>query len=263
MKVLIKGAGDLASGIGLRLYRCGFLVVMTETAVPTTVRRTVAFSPAVYEGRCMVEGVAGIRCNSLPEMEAALAEKKIPVVVDACADIRREWQPDVVVDAILAKKNLGTGIADAAIVIGVGPGFTAGTDCHCVVETKRGHYLGRCIREGRAIPNTGIPGEIGGYGIERLIKAPGDGIFAGAVAIGDRVRPGDLLGYAGKTPVYAQIEGIVRGILQDGVPVKKGMKSGDIDPRCEAAHCFTVSDKASAIAGGVLEAILSLQHGIC
>lgn len=259
MKVLIKGAGDLASGIGLRLYRCGFQVVMTDTAVPTTVRRTVAFSPAVYKDRCQVEGVTGVRCDTLPEIETALKQKLVPVIVDAQAKIRGEWQPDVLVDAIMAKENLGTRISDAAIVIGVGPGFTAGEDCHCVVETKRGHYLGRCVWKGGAIPNTGVPGEIGGYGLERLIKASDEGVFTGTAAIGDRVMPGDLLGYAGNTPIYAKIEGIVRGILQDGVPVKKGMKSGDIDPRCEVAHCFTVSDKASAIAGGVLEAILSLK----
>lgn len=262
MKVLIRGAGDLASGIGLRLHRCGFRVVMTEIAVPTTVRRTVAFSPAVYESRCQVEGVSGVRCDTLAEMEAALKEGSIPVIVDEQANIRGEWQPDVVVDAILAKKNIGTDITDADAVIGIGPGFIAGVDCHCVVETKRGHYLGRCLWEGGAIPNTGIPGEIGGYGIERLIKASDDGLFTGTVVIGDRVKSGDLLGYAGNTPMYATIDGIVRGILQDQVPVKKGMKSGDIDPRCEAAHCFTVSDKASAIAGGVLEAILSLKRGL-
>ncbi len=263
MKILIKGAGDLASGIALRLHRCGFAVVMTDIAVPTTVRRTVAFSPAVYEGRSCVEGVTGIRCDNLQEINAALAKRQIPVVVDEEARIRGEWQPDVIVDAILAKRNLGTVMSDAAIVIGVGPGFTAGSDCHCVVETKRGHYLGRCIYEGGAIPNTGVPGEIGGYGLERLIKASADGIFRGTVLIGDHVAPGDLVGYAGESPVYAQIAGIVRGILQDGVVVKKGMKSGDVDPRCEAAHCFTVSDKASAIAGGVLEAILSLKNEVC
>ncbi|MGL5437883.1 MAG: selenium-dependent molybdenum cofactor biosynthesis protein YqeB [Lachnospiraceae bacterium] len=263
MKILIKGAGDLASGIGLRLNRCGFNIVMTDIAVPTTVRRTVAFSPAVYEGRCSVEGVEAVRCEDIAAIEAALKARQIPVVVDEQAAIRNRWQPDVIIDAILAKQNLGTAISDAPIVIGVGPGFTAGADCHCVVETKRGHYLGRCIRAGSAIPNTGVPGEIGGYGIERLIKASDDGIFRGIAAIGDHVMPGDLIGYAGSTPIYAQIKGIVRGILQDGVFVKKGMKSGDIDPRCEAAHCFTVSDKASAIAGGVLEAILSLKHEIC
>lgn len=255
-KVLIKGAGDLASGIALRLHRSGFAVVMTETAVPTTVRRTVAFSPAVYEGTCRVEDVEGVFCVTLKEAEQAVAANRIAVLVDETAAIRKTWKPDVLVDAILAKRNLGTRIDDAPTVIGVGPGFTAGVDCHCVVETKRGHYLGRCIWEGSAIPNTGVPGMIGGYAMERLIKATGDGIFCGRVSIGDQVRKGDLVGYAGSVPVYALIDGVVRGLLQDGVLVTAGMKSGDIDPRCEVSHCYTVSDKASSIGGGVLEGIL-------
>lgn len=246
----------MASGIALRLHRCGFSVVMTELAVPTTVRRTVAFSPAVYEGQMQVEEVCAVRCDSLKVVEEVLNQGKIAVAVDEDARILQEWKPDVVVDAILAKKNLGTFITDAPTVIGVGPGFTAGVDCHCVVETKRGHYLGRCIWEGSAIPNTGVPGLIGGYGLERLICATGDGIFRGAVSIGDTVEAGALVGYAGENPVYAQIDGVVRGLLQDGVTVYPGMKAGDVDPRCEQAHCFTVSDKATAIGGGVLEAIL-------
>ena len=261
-KVLIKGAGDLASGIALRLFRSGFDVVMTEIAVPTTVRRTVAFSPAVYLGKTMVEDVEGICCDSIEVVNDALKKRKIAVIVDENADIRTKLKPDVVVDAILAKKNLGTKITDAEVVIGVGPGFTAGVDCHLVVETKRGHYLGRCIREGGAIPNTGVPGIIGGYGLERLIRASADGVFYGKVEIGDTVKAGAVVGYV-KTddgrqiPVTAQIDGVVRGLLQDGVPVTKDMKSGDVDPRCEEKHCFTVSDKASAIGGGVLEGILS------
>lgn len=257
-RVLIKGAGDLASGIALRLHRCGFLVAMTETAVPTTVRRTVAFSPAVYRGRCRVEDVEGIRCLTAKEVEAATAAGRIAVIVDEAANIKDGWKPDVLVDAILAKRNLGTRKEDAPTVIGVGPGFTAGVDCHCVVETKRGHYLGRCIWDGSAIPNTGVPGMIGGYAMERLIKATGDGRFRGCAAIGDSVKKGDLVGYAGDVPIYALIDGVVRGLLQDGVPVTAGMKAGDIDPRCEVSHCHTVSDKASAIGGGVLEGIL--QH---
>lgn len=255
-KVLIKGAGDLASGIALRLHRCGFSVVMTETAVPTTVRRTVAFSPAVYLGRCRVEDVEGVLCSSFEEAGDVAASGRVAVLVDEEAAVRKVWKPDVIVDAILAKRNLGTGIGDAPTVIGVGPGFTAGVDCHCVVETKRGHYLGRCIWEGSAIPNTGVPGMIGGYAIERLIKATGDGMFRGMVSIGDTVKKGNLVGYAGEAPVYALIDGVVRGLLQDGVPVTVGMKSGDIDPRCEVSHCYTVSDKASSIGGGVLEGIL-------
>lgn len=255
-RVLVKGAGDLASGIALRLHRSGFSVIMTETAVPTTVRRTVAFSPAVYQGACRVEDVEGVLCTTWKEAEEALISRRIAVMVDETATVRESFKPDVLVDAILAKRNLGTGIDDAPTVIGVGPGFTAGVDCHCVVETKRGHYLGRCIWEGSAIPNTGVPGMIGGYAMERLIKATGDGEFRGCVFIGDQVKKGDLVGYAGKTPVYALIDGVVRGLLQDGVPVTIGMKSGDIDPRCEVSHCYTVSDKASAIGGGVLEGIL-------
>ncbi len=151
-RILIKGAGDLASGIALRLHRCGFQILMTETAVPTTVRRTVAFSPAVYEGRAQVEEVTGILCDSVKVAEQIISDGDIAIVVDESAQIIKDFKPDVVVDAILAKRNLGTRITDAPTVIGVGPGFTAGVDCHCVVETKRGHYLGRCIREGSAIP---------------------------------------------------------------------------------------------------------------
>ena len=263
-KVLIRGAGDLASGIALRLHRSGFAVAMTEIPVPTTVRRTVAFSPAVYLGSAQVEDVTGTLCHSVQELEELVEEGKIPVLADEKADMGLAWKPDVVVDAILAKKNLGTRLTDAKTVIGVGPGFTAGVDCHCVVETKRGHYLGRCIWQGSAIPNTGVPGLIGGYGTERLLRAPADGIFRGAVEIGDQVEAGQVVGFvesgdiaiAGVIPVTARISGVVRGLLQDGVPVSAGMKAGDVDPRCERNHCFTVSDKASAIGGGVLEAIL-------
>ncbi len=257
---MIRGAGDLASGIALRLYRCGYGIMMTDQAVPTTVRRTVAFSPAVYLGRARVEDVDGVLCKSLKEAEQTVAAGQIAVAVDETAKLLRLWEPDVLVDAIIAKRNLGTRITDARLVIGVGPGFTAGVDCHCVVETKRGHYLGRCIWEGSAIPNTGIPGMIGGYGIERLICASGDGIFRGTVQIGDRVKAEQIVGYAGETPVLVRIDGVIRGLLQDGVVVTKGMKAGDVDPRCEPKHCFTVSDKATAIGGGVLEAILGYEQ---
>ncbi len=258
-KVLIRGSGDLASGIALRLHRAGFQILMTEISVPTTVRRTVAFSPAVYKGHMQVEDVTGVLCANVKEAKKEILEGRIAILVDEKAQSLYEFQPDVVVDAILAKKNLGTTIHDADFVVGVGPGFTAGVDCHCVVETKRGHYLGRCIWEGSAIANTGIPGLIGGYGLERLIKAPADGIFKGTVEIGAEVKRGDIVGYVGDIPVAVQIDGVVRGLLQDGVEVTKGMKSGDVDPRCAVAHCFTVSDKATAIGGGVLEAILNHQ----
>lgn len=259
MKVLIKGAGDLASGIALRLHRCGFSVAMTELQTPTTVRRTVAFSRAVYEEKATVEEVTGVLCRNAEELEDAVLEDKVAVLVDEACKIREIWKPEVVVDAILAKKNLGTRLTDANIVIGVGPGFTAKEDCHVVVETKRGHNLGRCIWEGSAYPNTGVPGIIGGYDKERIIRASADGVFFGAAVIGDLVTKGQVVGYVDKIPTYAQVSGVVRGLLQDGVAVTKGMKSGDVDPRGIADYCFTVSDKASAIGGGVLEAILAMK----
>ena len=259
MKVLIKGAGDLATGIGCRLHRCGFELVMTDIAVPTTVRRTVAFSRAVYEEEAKVEDITGVLCHSLEEIHEAIARDQVAVVVDEECKIRETWKPDVVVDAIIAKKNLGTRITDADVVVGVGPGFTAGLDCHVVVETKRGHNLGRCIWEGSAFPNTGVPGMIGGYDKERIIRATDDGMFKGQVMIGDLVEKGDLVGYSGDAPIYAQVGGVVRGLLQDGVAVTKGMKSGDVDPRGNIENCYTISDKAASIGGGVLEAILSMN----
>ncbi len=262
MKILIKGAGDLATGIGWRLKRAGYRVWMTDLAVPTAVRRTVAFSRAIYEGEAIVEGVVSCRVSTMKEAEAAEALGKIPVFSDPEAEIRRLWQPEVLVDAIIAKKNLGTRITDAPLVIGVGPGFTAGADCHRVVETKRGHYLGRVIEEGSAIPNTGIPGNVGGYTVERLLRASGSGPFMPRVSIGDYVEKGQTVALSGGVPVKAQISGIVRGLLQAGVPVTEGMKAGDIDARCESDHCFTISDKARAIGGGVLEAVAAWEHGV-
>jgi xanthine dehydrogenase accessory factor len=232
---------------------------MTEKPVPTTVRRTVAFSRAVYENRTKVEDITGVLCHSMKEIEEALSKDQVAVVVDEECGIRIKWNPDAVVDAIIAKKNLGTRITDADIVIGVGPGFTAGGDCHVVVETNRGHDLGRCIWDGSAIPNTGVPGMIGGYDKERIIRAVDNGVFHPAVTIGTVVRLNDVVGYVNDTPVFAQVGGVIRGLLQEEVTVFCGMKSGDIDPRGVIEHCYTISDKASAIGGGVLEAILSLR----
>lgn len=260
-RIWIRGAGDLATGIALRLYRSGFDIVMSDIAVPTTVRRTVAFSPAVYTGETQVEGITGKLCENISMIGTVMESGCIPVVVDPSGEIMKEYKPDIIVDAIIAKTNIGTKITDADIVIGVGPGFNAGVDCHAVVETKRGHNLGRVIWSGSAYPNTGVPGNIGGYTVERIIRATADGIFSAKVNIGDYVKAGDLVAYCDETPVYANIDGIVRGLLQDGVKVKTGMKSGDVDPRAEKEYCFGVSDKASAIGGGVLEAILSKISG--
>lgn len=189
-----------------------------------------------------------------------LSDRNIPVIVDEKAEIRKDYQPDVVVDAILAKKNLGTRITDAPLVIGVGPGFTAGEDCHAVVETKRGHYLGQAIWKGSAIPNTGIPGNIGGFTVERIIRATADGIFEPVAKIGDMVEKDQIVAYSGGKEIRAKMSGIVRGMLQEHVLVTENMKCGDIDARCELEHCYTISDKARAVGGGVLEAVCGFEH---
>ena len=182
----------------------------------------------------------------------------VPVLVDPDGDCIRQLKPDAVVDAILAKRNLGTRMDMAPAVVAVGPGFTAGEDCHAVVETMRGHYLGRVLYNGAALPNTNIPGLIGGYAGERVLRAPADGVFQGARQIGDLVRAGDTAGYVNGVPMLCTIDGVLRGLMADGVPVTKGLKSGDVDPRCAPEHCLCASDKALAVGGGVLEALLHL-----
>ncbi len=256
MFVLIKGAGDLATGTAVRLYRAGFRVVMTDLERPTAVRRTVAFCQCLYDGAAVVEGVTARRAVSAEEARALLARGEIPVLVDPQAHILGELAFDAVVDAILAKRNLGTRITDAPVVLALGPGFTAGVDCHGVVETMRGHDLGRLLLEGSARPNTGVPGDVGGYTRERIIRAPAEGIFQPMAAIGDLVHAGDVVARVGDAQTRAELTGIVRGMLPEGLEVYRGMKAGDIDPRCERRHCFTVSDKARAIGGGVLEGLL-------
>ena len=257
MRVLIKGAGDLASGIACRLHAAEFSMMMTEIAQPTTIRKTVAFSQAVYDKTTCVEGVEGVLVDSIEEMEAALQQRKIPVRIDPQLADKEIYHADVLVDAVLAKHNTGTTIQDAALVIGVGPGFTAGVDCHAVIESKRGHFLGRVITEGTAIPNTGVPGNIEGYSIQRLVRASAEGIFHPAAQIGDFVKAGQTVAYCDQTPVYAQMDGMVRGMLQEGLPVYPNMKCGDIDPRCDRKLIDIVSDKARAIGGGVLEVIVA------
>lgn len=260
MKILIRGAGDLATGIASRLYGAGHQILMTEIQEPLTVRRTVAFSRAVCEGRARVEDMTAVLAEDRTSAEKILADGDIAVLIDETAACRSWYRPDVIVDAILAKRNLGTRITDAPFVVGVGPGFRAGSDCNCVVETKRGHTLGNVIRRGGAIPNTGVPGNVGGYTIERLIRAAADGELIPKVRIGDFVELGQTVAVTGGIPVYAQMSGIVRGMLQDGIYVQKGLKIGDIDARAEKAHCYTISDKARAIGGGVLEAVTLFER---
>ncbi|MEM5780155.1 MAG: selenium-dependent molybdenum cofactor biosynthesis protein YqeB [Lawsonibacter sp.] len=261
MLVVIKGAGDLATGIACCLHRCGFKLIMTETALPTTVRCTVAFSQAVYQGGAEVEGVQA-RLAASPEEALALTRKGlVAVLIDPEAKVVETLRPDALVDAILAKQNLWTRLSDAPCVVGVGPGFTPGMDCHAAVETQRGHDLGRVLWDRPPAPDTGIPGDIGGYTVERLLRAPAEGVFTPAARIGDLVEAGQPVGYVDGRPMQTQISGVLRGLLPEGTPVCLGMKAGDVDPRCRSEHCFTVSDKARAVAGGVLEAILAQRCG--
>ena len=261
MRICIRGAGDIATGIAVRLMRSGMKVIMLDIAQPTAVRRTVSFSEAVRLGKFTVEDLTAYRSESVYEAIRITDGNNAAVMVCPDGSLIESLRPDAIVDAVIAKKNIGTKISDAPIVIGVGPGFTVGIDCHAVVETKRGHYLGRAIYErGKsAAPNTGIPGNICGYTSERVLRAPCDGVFAGHKNIGDIVRAGDIAAYAGGLPVYCTIDGMLRGLLADGVRAVQGMKCGDIDPRGLEADCMTVSDKALAVAGGVLEALLHFR----
>ena len=260
MKILIRGAGDIATGIALRLYRAGMQVVMTDLPAPTAIRRTVCFSQAIILGEMTVEDVTARRAETPDQAEALLAQGLIPVLADPDCTCRTRLRPDALVDAILAKRNLGTKIDDAPIVVGIGPGFTAGEDCHAVVETMRGHTLGRVIYRGSALPNTNIPGLIGGYAGERVLRAPAEGIFCQKLEIGAVVRAGDVAGEVAGQPMRCTIDGVLRGILADGTPDFRGMKAGDVDPRCTPEYCTTASDKALAVGGGVLEAVLHLHH---
>lgn len=259
---LIRGAGDVASGVALRLYHAGFAVVMTEIPRPTVVRRTVSFAEAVYEGYAVVEGVEAVLVPSVSQVAEVVAQNKVAVIVDPQALIRKQLHPVLLVDAIMAKCNLGTSINDAPAVIALGPGFVAGKDAHAVVETMRGHTLGRVIWQGSALPNTGIPAEIGGFNRERVLRSPQAGIFQAACFIGDKVTYGQVVGYVDEVPVRAQLAGVLRGLARSGLEVTEGFKLGDIDPRADREHCFMVSDKALAIAGGVLEAACSLLGGV-
>lgn len=262
MLAVIRGAGDIASGAAIRLFRAGVRVVMTETAQPTAIRRAVCFSEAVRLGETRVEGVRAELAHTAAQAEALARGGDIAVIVDESCACKNELRPDAVIDAILAKKNCGLSITDAPAVVAAGPGFTAGVDCHAVVETKRGHTLGRVITQGAAIADTGIPGVIGGYGAERVLRAPKNGVFRPLREIGALVSAGDTVAEVDGEPVITRISGVLRGILPPGAVVSAGMKSGDVDPRGEIDSCFTVSDKALAVGGGVLEAVLMLTGAI-
>ena len=258
--VIVRGAGDISTGTIHRLFKAGFDMLVLEAERPSAIRRRVAFSEAVYDGAATVEGVTAVRIDGPEHAGEALARGQVPLLVDPAGESIRRLRPAAVVDAILAKRNLGTSMDMAPLTVALGPGFEAGRDVGYVIETMRGHDLGRIITSGSAAPNTGVPGVIGGYGIERVIHAPAAGVFRMRRDIGSVVEAGEAVGFVetpeGPIPVQAKIAGLLRGILRDGYAVPKGFKLADVDPRLDQLkNCATISDKARCIAGSVLELV--------
>ncbi len=261
-RALVKGAGDIATGVALCLHRAGFAVAMTEIDRPTVVRRTVSFAQAVYEGAATVEGTEAVAVGP-SGIEAALMQGTIAVVVaEDAEEVLGRVRPVLLVDAIIAKRNLGTHIGDAPAVVALGPGFVAGRDAHAVIETRRGHDLGRILFEGTAEDDTGVPGDIGGYTWQRVVRSPAAGAFRACADIGDVVKADDVVGYVGEEPVRVALDGVLRGLLHTGLTVTEGFKLGDVDPRADPSRCLTVSDKARALGGSVLEAACALLGGV-
>ena len=262
--IIVRGGGDIATGTIMKLYQCGYSVLVLEIENPSAIRRNVAFSEAVYQGTQTVENVTCHLAANEEEAAAFLAEGKLTMLVDPEGSCLKEFKPFALVDGILAKKNLGTTKDMAPITVAIGPGFTAGEDVDAVVETKRGHNLGRIFYQDTAAPNSGIPGNIAGFSKERVIHSPAEGILRNVASITDTVQKGQIIAVieteSGQVPVEATLDGLLRGLIRDGYPVTKGFKIADIDPRSnEYNNCFTISDKARCIAGGVLEAILHLK----
>lgn len=258
--IIVRGGGDMATATIHRLWRAGFRVLILETEAPAAIRRQVSVSEAVYEGSACVEGMKAVRVNNADEALCVWQRGEVPLLVDPDGQSIAQLRPDVVVDAIIAKKNLGTRMDMAPLTIALGPGFCAGQDVHAVIETMRGHNLGRIIRQGFAAPNTGIPGLVGGYAAERVIHAPHAGVLRAKRQIGDYVEQGETIAEIWQDqqcwPVSASISGLIRGLIRDGYPVTEGFKIADIDPRrSEYDNCFTISDKARCIAGSVLELV--------
>jgi xanthine dehydrogenase accessory factor len=256
LKVLIRGAGEQATGIAHRLFRSHLRVAMTEVPEPLAVRRLVSFSEAVWEGTWEVEGIRSRRVGSSAEFDGVIGAGEIPVLVDPDLSVLESWSPEVLIDATIAKQNLGLRADQAPLVIGFGPGFEAGSDADVVVETNRGHDLGRLLFAGSAAPNTGVPGATDGYTVERVLRAPCEGIFEPVHAIGDPVDAGELVARVDGREVRSQIRGLLRGLLRAGVRVWPGLKAGDVDPRNRPELCRTISEKARALGGSALEAIL-------
>lgn len=259
-KVLVRSGGDLASAVVQKLYRCGFEVVISELNHPRMVRRTVSFSNAVYEETFEVEGISAKHVKDAKDILDCLDKKFIPVVTDSEENILKVFKPDIFIDATLSKKKVNYTKDFCAIVIGLGPEIVAGYEADIVIETSRGHDLGRLIQEGKAKPNTSIPGFIDGYGRERVLRAPCSGIIQTNKNIGDFVKKDETVMTVDGIPVKAQIDGIIRGLIHPSITVTKGLKLGDVDPRGASDYCYTISDKGRNIAGGVLEAIFILKN---
>ncbi len=255
--VLVRGGGDLATGAAVRLHRCGFAVVVTEIERPLAVRRRVALAEAVYAGSITIEEVTGRRAAAAEAVAAILEAGEIPVLVDPEACSREVLAPLALVDGRMRKAPSEIGLEAAPFVVGLGPGFTAGVDCHAVVETKRGHRLGRVIWNGQAEPDTGVPGRVAGYDVDRVLRAPASGVIRGLKAIGDLVQAGEAIAEIEGAVLLAPFDGALRGLLHDGLAVEVGAKIGDLDPRKDPSYCFLISDKSLAVGGGVLEALLS------
>lgn len=259
--IIVRGGGDIATGTISKLYHSGFSILILEIATPSAIRRNVAFSEAVYQETQTIENLTCYLAKDMQQATQFLEEGKLTMLVDPEATSIQVFKPVAVIDAILAKKNLGTTIDMAPITIALGPGFCAKKDVDAVIETQRGHNLGRIIYNGTATPNTGVPGMIGGYDKDRVIHSPAEGILRNVCHITDTVSAGEVIAEIeteqGIVPVHATINGLLRGLIRDGYPVTKGFKIADIDPRLEQYNnCFTISDKARCIAGGVLEALL-------
>lgn len=258
--VVVRGGGDLGSGVALRLWRCGFRLLVLESSRPVAVRRTVAFAEAVYDGHAQVEEAEACLMSSSDVNANSLPCDHIGVVVDPGARVLLGMRPAAVIDAIMAKRNTGTGVDMAPTVIGLGPGFEAGVDVHAVVETNRGPNLGRVIWRGGAEGNTGRPGMVAGHDQDRVLRSPVDGKLHSRHHIGDIVEAGDAVAEVEGQVVRAPFRSLLRGLARDGLEVRGGMKIGDVDPRLDPSLCRLVSDKSLAIAGGVLEAILSARR---
>ncbi len=257
LKILIRGAGEMATGCACRLHSSGFFrILMTEIEKPLAVRRSVSFCEAVYERSWTVENIKAERIDRVEDKDVLWGKRVIPVLVDPEALCKKSFQPDILIDAILAKKNLGISASDAPLVIALGPGFDAGRDAHFVIETNRGHDLGRLITDGYASPNTGVPGSINGHSALRVLRSPAEGVFLSQLSIGTPVKEGQVIGSVSDEPVKARLDGILRGLIRPGTFVTQHLKIGDIDPRGDTSYCFRVSEKARAIAGAVLEAML-------